>query len=131
MDYARQRAEQIMTFTRRVILITNGPAGVQASECACEICGLVIYLLVPRTSDHLFNLETEPGVILLAGRWMAKGKAVLVWSAPRDLEIMKTTGAEWCQLVLLRPDEIQILRLDGWGSIESIDLQQGDTVKNE
>lgn len=129
MDYARQRAEEILRLTGRVILITSGPAGVQASECTCEIHGVEIYLFVPRTSDHLFNLEVEPLVMVLSGRWMAKGSAALPERNPSDLEIAKTADAEWCQLVRVWPDQIQIPRADGWGSIESIDLRMDESVK--
>ena len=56
-DYAHQRALEVLGTPRTAVLVTNGPAGIQIGEFACALSGLSLYLLVPQTSDHLFNLE--------------------------------------------------------------------------
>ncbi len=124
LDYARQRAMDALKMSRKAVLATNGPAGLQANEYLCEAIGLDLYLLVPRTSDHLFNLEHESTVTLLAERWELKGKAEII---PMDkpgliLDLLETPGATWCELVCIRPYQIQILRENGWGYIETIEL---------
>jgi hypothetical protein len=124
LDYARQRALEVLKDTRNVVLATSGPAGVQASEFPCEAVSLDLYLLVPQTSDHLFNLEYETTVTLLAAGWELKGKAQIVASGTADLELNLTQapGAAWCALVRITPCQVQILREGGWGNIETIDL---------
>ena len=129
LDYARQHAIEAINLPRKVILATSGPAGVQAGEFPCEAKGLTLYLLVPRTSDHLFNLEHNPTASLLSAGWELKGEASLLpickvaAGAPDiDLELLKDPAAQWCVLVRIDPVRIQIKREGGWGNIETIDL---------
>ena len=108
-----------------MVLATSGPAGVQASEFPCEALGLDLYILVPQTSDHLFNLEHETTVTLLAAGWELKGEAQIVDPGTVDLELnlMQAPGAAWCALVRITPCQVQIRREGGWGNIETIDLK--------
>jgi hypothetical protein len=125
LDYARQRTLEILQIPRTAVLATSGPAGVQASEFPCEAVGLDLYLLVPQTSDHLFNLEHDSAVTLLATGWVLKGEAQLVppgVPVPR-LDLLQEAGAAWCKLVRVTPRQVQIQREKGWGNIETIDLQ--------
>jgi hypothetical protein len=125
LDYAHQRAIEALKLPRRVVLATSGPAGVQAGEFPCEAIGLNLYLLVPQTSDHLFNLEQEPNVTLLAAGWELKGKARITSpnAAVLELGLLREAGAQWCVLVRVHPCQLQIRRQDGWGYLETIDLQ--------
>jgi len=125
LDYARLRAIEVLKDTRNVVLATSGPAGVQASEFPCEALGLDLYILVPQTSDHLFNLEHETTVTLLAAGWELKGEAQIVDPGTVDLELnlMQAPGAAWCALVRITPCQVQIRREGGWGNIETIDLK--------
>jgi hypothetical protein len=134
LDYARQHAIAALSLPDRVVLVTSGPAGVQAGEFPCEAKDLALYLLVPRTSDHLFNLEHNPTVSLLSAGWELKGEATLLATsrvppagmAPGeqgfDLVLLKDPAAQWCVLVRIDPVRIQIKREGGWGNIETIDL---------
>ena len=125
LDYARQRAMEVMKDTQNVVLATSGPAGVQASEYPCEAVGLDLYILVPQTSDHLFNLEHETTVTLLADGWELKGQAQIVDPGLVDLELNLTQipDAAWCVLVRITPCKVQMRREGGWGHIETIDLK--------
>ncbi len=133
LDYARQRVIDALRVPRSAVLATSGPAGVQAGEFRCEADGLDLYLLLPRTSDHLFNLEQQPGVTLLTAGWELKGEArVLPPGAPcHDLELLKELGAgaawsEWYALVRVAPHQLSIRREAAqprWGNVETIDLQ--------
>jgi hypothetical protein len=124
LDYARQRAIEALKIPRTVVLATSGPAGVQASEFPYEAKELALYLLVPRTSDHLFNLEHNCTATLLAAGWELKGETQIVATTPigLDLNLLNEPGAEWCVLVRVDPVRIQIRRAGGWGNIETIDL---------
>ena len=125
LDYARQRAVEILSLPKRAVLATSGPAGVQAGEFPCQAIGLDLYLLVPQTSDHLFNLEHDPNVTVLTARWELKGKAQVLLTDPPalDLDLIREAEAEWCALLRIHPCKLQILRQGGWGNLETIDLQ--------
>ena len=73
LDYARQRATAAVGNPRTVVVITSGPAGVQTGEFRCEVSDLSLYLLIPQTSDHLFNLEHESTVTALTATCELKG----------------------------------------------------------
>lgn len=124
LSYARARAIQALQTPCRAVLATGGPAGVRASECPCRARGLELYLLVPQTSDHLFNLEADPNVIVLAPGWEVSGRAAVMPPGTADpgLDLAGEPGAEWCVLVRVEPYQVQIRREGGWGNIETIDL---------
>ena len=124
LNYAHQKAIQVLSVPHTVVLVTSGPAGVQADEFPCEAKGLVLYVLVPRISDHLFNLEHNSTTTLLAAGWELKGEGqVMPANAPiPELSLLQESGAQWCVLVRIDPWQIQIRRVAGWGNIETIDL---------
>ncbi len=125
LDYARQRASEALKIPRSAVLATSGPAGIQAGEFPCEAIDLDLYLLVPKTSDHLFNLEHDSTVTLLAAGWELKGKAHIVLPGTSDLklDLLLKPGAEWCVLLHVDPCRLQIRREAGWGNLETIDLK--------
>jgi len=124
LDYAHQRALDLLRNPGNVVLATTGPAGIQASEFPCEAIGLDLYILVPKTSDHIFNLEHCRSVTLLTSNWELKGEAELI-SLPAsyfELILLKEPEAEWCSLVRVHPSQIHIRREKGWGYCETIEL---------
>jgi hypothetical protein len=125
LDYARERARVALSTPRTVVLATSGPAGVEASEFPFEAIGLDLYLLVPKTSDHLFNLEQESNVTLLAAEWELKGKAQIIAPVASELQLnlLQSPDADWCVLVRVEPYRIQIRSKKGWGNLETIDLK--------
>lgn len=125
LDYAHQRAIEVLKVYQVAVLATSGPAGLQASEFLCEAIGLDLYLLVPQTSDHLFNLEHDSTVTLLTAGWELKGEAHILSldaSIP-DLDLLREPAAEWSVLVRVDPCQIQIRKEEGWGNLETIDLR--------
>ncbi len=124
LDYARQRATEILRIPRRAVLATSGPAGLQASEVLCEARDITVYLLVPWTSDHLFNLEHDPSVTLLTARWELQGEGQIIDPTTLDLELdlLSEPGAMWCRLVRVNPLRIHVRREKGWGYLETIEL---------
>ncbi len=124
LDYARQRAIEALKTPRIAVLVTSGPAGVQASEFPCEVIDLNLYLLVPQTSDHLFNLEYDSIVTVLTAGCELKGQAQIVSRGAPDLELdlWREPGAAWCALVRVEISRAQIRSERGWGNLETIDL---------
>ena len=124
INYARERAIEIMKTACTAVLATTGLNGVKASEFPCEAIDLELYLLVPGTSDHLFNLEQDKRVALHSRQYEITGEALILspdeeWpQLSRFLKIEKP----WYVLVKIIPDKIQILRHEGWGYCETIDL---------
>jgi hypothetical protein len=124
LDYARQRAIKALRAARTTVLATTGPDGVQASEFPCEAIDLDLYLLVPQTSDHLFNLEQDGRVALVTDGWelRGKGRALSRGEEPSELSLLHAAGAELHVLVKVEASQIQIRRQDGWGPAETIDV---------
>jgi hypothetical protein len=124
LDYARQRAIEALKIPHIVILASSGPAGVQASEVKYEALELLLYLLVPQTSDHLFNLEADSAVTLLIGKLEIKGNAQTLPSIPEgiDLGLLREPEAGWCALVRVEPRRVQFRNPGRWGYLETIDI---------
>jgi hypothetical protein len=57
-------------------LSTTGPAGVQASLVECLVREDCVYVLVPSTVDHLFNIQYEQEVVLTSSFWQLRGAAL-------------------------------------------------------
>ena len=127
LDYARQHAIEALRIPRKAVLATSGPAGLQASEFPCEAVELSLFLLVPKTSDHLFNLEHGSTVTLLAVGWELKGEAQVVSPNALDLELdlLREPGAQWCEVVRVDPWRMQVRREGNWGYLETIDFKFG------
>ena len=125
LDYAHQRAREALSTPRTVVLATSGPAGVQAGEFPCEAIDLQLFLLVPQTSDHLFNLEHDSSVTLLTTGWEMKGNAKIISSEALNLKLglLQDPSAKWCVLLRVDPCLLQIRRQKGWGILETIDLE--------
>jgi hypothetical protein len=124
LNYARQRAIEALRLPRTAVLATSGPAGVQAGEFPCEAEGLDLYLLVPQTSDHLFNLEHDSAVTLLTADWELRGDAHCLPPSlmPDQLKLLQGPGAEWCVVVRVEPSQIRIRKEEGWGCLETFDI---------
>ena len=123
-DYAHQRALEALGNPRAAVLVTNGPAGVQVSEFPCAALGLSLYLLVPQTSDHLFNLEYESTVTLLIARYELKGKAQIVsrGAVDSDCALLREPAADWGAFLRVEISQVQLRSEEGWGNRETIDL---------
>jgi hypothetical protein len=130
LDYARQRAVEALGVPRTAVLVTSGPAGLQAGEFPCEAVDVDLYLLVSWTSDHLFNLEHNASVTLLTAGWELHGIAQVVSPAALDLELdlLREPGAQWCELVRVVPRRMQLRREKGWGYLETIELEPSDGI---
>jgi len=119
----RQRASEALSTVRQIVLSTGGPADIQAEVLPCESMGLALYVLVARTSDLLFNLESNTLVVATADTWQMRGVARLLrpGERPGGLALASTPEAAWCQLVEIRPTRLQLRPRQG--KRETIDLE--------
>jgi len=124
INYAHERARQILRIPNHAVLATVGNAGVQVSEFPCEAFDLDLYLALPRTSDHLFNLERDSRVALHTDRWdlTGNGRALAPEEMRPDIDLVREPKESWHVLVKVVPTKIQVLRSEGWGAAETIDL---------
>src|SRR3954453_20628505 len=72
----RAEALALIAATPHCTLSTFGPAGVQASVVECLVREDCVYVLVPSSVDHLFNLEHELEVVLTSPLWQLRGAAL-------------------------------------------------------
>lgn len=106
LDQLRDRVVQILAETDLCTLATTGPAGLQASMVHCAGQGIAFYLLVPDTSDHLFNLENEPEVAVTTESWHLRGTAELIEDS---LGVFAAEQSQWHTTVKVTPIRLHIL----------------------
>lgn len=78
LDKLRAEALALIAATPQCTLSTIGPAGVQASIVMCFVCQDCVYVLLPSTADHLFNLGHTLEVVLTDRLWQLRGTARLL-----------------------------------------------------
>lgn len=124
LDHLRRRIIATIADTQEATLATFGPADLQASSVRCEARQTHLFVLVPRASDHLFNLESNSQVVITAAGWEMRGAAQVV---PREahhpeLALSRASEAGWCVLVEVIPTRVQINTGSKNGSPETIDV---------
>ncbi len=126
LAHLKQRVVEVLAPVRSANLATSGPAGLQARVYPCEAVGMCLYLLVPGTSDQLFNLEYEPTAVVSTPQWQlhGHGHVLPLNQAPPALSLPTLAEAMGCVLVELRPTRLQINQLQGWGYGETIDIDE-------
>jgi hypothetical protein len=121
LDKLRDRAAQILAETGWCTLATTGPAGLQASMVRGAGRGITLYLLVPDTSDHLFNLESEPEVAVTTATWRLRGTADIVKDST---DLFSADQSQWHTVVRVTPVRLHILPAKGGAAVyaETIDF---------
>jgi hypothetical protein len=109
LDKLRDRAAQILAETDLCTLATTGPAGLQASMVHCAGRETTLYVLVPDTSDHLFNLESVPEVAVTTESWQMHGIADIV----PDPDVFSAEQRQWHTIVRVSPIRLHILPAKG------------------
>ena len=100
LDKLRNQAFQILAATPTCTLSTTGPAGLQASNIALGVDQARLFMLVPDTSEHLFNLEHDRLVALTAENWELTGSAVKIDSAAAPFTPQQMA---WCVVFEITP----------------------------
>lgn len=125
LGHLKQRVAEVLASAQVANLATCGPTGLQSRFYPCAALGMQLYLLVPATSDQLFNLEHVPTAVASTTEWQLYGRGYVlpVEQGPPGLvwpEFVDTAG---CVLVHLRPVRLQINQPRGWGYRETIDIE--------
>ena len=122
LNHLLQRVTEALSAAKTATLSTHGAAGIQANVFPCEAVEITLYLLVPRTSDHLFNLEHNPEVVVTTGAWQLRGTASIAGDHPAGLALLGQSDAAWCEVVAVRPMRLQIEPQGSLGHAETIDM---------
>jgi hypothetical protein len=122
LQHLRQRVVETLAGAGSVTLSTYGPAEIQTDVFSCAAVDLTLYVLVPRTSDHLFNLENNPQVVVTTETWQLRGTARVAGQHPAGLALLHRPDAGWCELVEIRAMRLQIKRSEGRGYAETFDI---------
>lgn len=126
LDHLRQRVIEVLAPVQSATLSTCGPASIQARIFPCQALGLRLYLLVPTTSDQLFNLEHEATTVVTTPEWQLRGvgRRLPLALAPAGLSLAHSPYAVGCDLVEIEPHRLQVNRPCGWGYLETIDIDE-------
>jgi hypothetical protein len=71
----------------------------------CTARGTSLYLLVPDTSDHLFNLEIEPEVAVTGESWGLRGTVDIIQNSP---DLFPANQSQWHTVVRVTPIRLHI-----------------------
>lgn len=124
LEPLRQQVSAALASTSAATIATSGPGGLHADSYPCEALNLRLYLLLPRTSDHLVNLENDSSVVVLTERWRLHGEGHVLPADnyPEPLALQKSPDAKWRVVVEVRPTRLELEPEGGWGYRETIDL---------
>ena len=123
LSHLRQHIARTLENAHSATLATSGPAGLQAHVVPCAASGILLYLLLPRTSDHLLNLEHDPAVVVTTAEWHMSGRARVVAESECPATLLDAPEAPWSNVVLVQPTRVSIVQREGWGAAETIDLE--------
>ncbi len=122
LEHLRQRVIKTLAGVQAVTLTSSGAAGLQASHLPCQAVETELFVLVPRASDHLFNLETQPEVMVIAEAWNLKGRARLAAATDWPRELRQHAQAAWSTALLIHPTRLNLLSQETGSPTETIDL---------
>ncbi len=123
LEPLKRRVITALKMESAATLSTNGPGGIQAGFFPCEADDLTLYVLIPASSDVLFNLESETAVIITTPHWQLEGEAEVIQlsQAPPGLCLARLPQAAGCVLVPVECRRIHFNWAEGWGYRETID----------
>lgn len=122
LEHLRQRVIETLAGVRTVTLTTGGPAGLLASHLPCQAAGTLLYVLVPRSSDHLFNLETNAEVAVLDEVWSLKGRARVLGPAAWPPGLRARAESEWSAAVEIHATQLTLVCPTTGNPTETIDI---------
>jgi hypothetical protein len=123
LDHLQQRIVETLAAARTVTLATYGPASIRANVFPCEAGSDGLYLLVPRTSDHLFNIESNPSVVATTENWQLYAIAEPLMVCPGEMRLGNQPDAAWSAVVRLAPVRLHIAPVGQPGCSETIDVR--------
>ena len=124
LEHLRRHIAATLAPVRSATLATSGPAGLQAQVVQCAANGVQLYLLLPRTSDHLLNIEHDPAVVVTTAEWQVFGRAGIAPAVECAATLLlDAPDARWSVVVAVQPTRVAIAQRTGWGAAETIDLE--------
>lgn len=125
LEHLRQRVIESLASAQFATLSTYGAAELQANLLPCESSDLTLFILLPATSDHLLNLQSQPKVVVTTPDWQLRGTAAVLngLDIPPDLELFHKPEAQWSRLIKVLPTQLHLRRRNGWGYSETIDIE--------
>ncbi len=109
--HLRQRVNDLLHRYSSATLATCGPAGPQISIVTYTVEQLNLHLALSQGSDHLFNLETQPLLVLMTAGWRLHGQG----HAASDTYHQRAT-------IVVTATRLHILNDDGQHIVETIDF---------
>lgn len=105
LEHLRLRSAAALAQSETVTLTTCGPADIQSDALACRALDERIYLLVPRSSDQLLNIEQGENVLVTAPAWRLRGRARILpeTDIPGELQAEPPPEAAWSVWVEVIP----------------------------
>ena len=117
--YVHTQIEDLLSRFQVVVLGTCGQAGPQVGRVGAEMKNGRLILKLDRTSDHLFNLECRPELVILTPTWELHGTAqVLIAGATVFLH-------PWQAAIRVTPTRLHILDRESGRRIETVDFPAG------
>lgn len=112
----RQRVVELFSKYKTATLATCGEAGVQVSSVNYQTQQLTVYLLLPSYSDHLFNLETQPELVLLSPAWKLYGRKL------EEVKSMILATQMWQTTIAVQPLRLHVNDENRNHIVETIDF---------
>lgn len=134
LDHLRQKAAQTLASVDSVILSSFGPADIQVSRVPSFSDDLKFYVLIPNSSDHLFNLEHRSEVVVSTDGWEFQGNARILALDEVPVVIrfshyhsntnssVSPSGQIMGGIVEIRPTRLTFHSPSGQGNLETIDF---------
>jgi hypothetical protein len=134
LDHLHQKAAQTLASVDSVILSSFGPADIQISRVPSISDDLILYVFIPRSSDHLLNLEHRQEVVVAVDEWELQGNARLLdrYEIPMVVHLSNKNSSfkrpesfwnkAWGCTVEIHPTRLTIHSLCGQGNLETIDF---------
>lgn len=119
LDKLRDQAFHALSTTSNCTLSTMGPAGLCASNVALAVESNQLYVLIPNTSDHLFNLEHDTVVALTAEAWELTGQATQIAASESPFPQQQTA---WATLFRITPQRMHLAPDDDDHTPRTIDF---------
>lgn len=126
LDHLQQHVIELLAPIQVATLSTCGPAGIQAEILPCEALGMSVYLLVPGTSEHLYNLEGQSSLVVTTNEWQLNGagRVLMPSEAPDGLTLLKPAQSCGCLVIEVKPIRLQVGSAGGRGFSETIDFPE-------
>lgn len=124
LDHLRQRVIDLLEPTNAVTLSTYGPAGIQAQVLSSIAQGLSLFVLVPATSEHLYNIEQQHIVVATTAEWQLRGygRQLSPPEIPATVLPLSSIQSGDYAVVEIRPLRLEIGSPNGGGFTETIDF---------